>query len=253
MSGGGFPGLLKSAIKRVWLSGGRRHCPVCDGWARRFLGFGTPPRPEARCPWCHSLERHRLVWRYFELSTDLFDGRPKKVLHVAPERCLEPRLRRRLGDGYLTADLRDPTAMEQMDITDIRHPDSSFDTVYCSHVLEHVPDDRKAMAELRRVLKPSGWALILVPIFGDTTVEDPSITDPGERLESYGHPDHVRIYGADYIDRLRDAGFAVEHLRAADFLDPTEVERLAVGTVSAGDIFHCTKVDSARSEAEKEP
>jgi SAM-dependent methyltransferase len=155
-------------------------------------GFLDPERrcAGARCPWCQALERHRLVWWYFQSSTDLFDGRPKRMLHIAPERCLEPRLRAAIGAGYLTGDLRDPLAMERIDITDIRHPDSSFDVIYCSHVLEHVPDDRRAMAELRRVLKPSGWAVLLVPIFGERTVEDATIKDP--RTAMALATDHVR-------------------------------------------------------------
>ncbi len=235
-----LPPPVKSVVKRVWLAGRDRLCPVCGRSTRMFLEHGTPPRQGARCPWCQALERHRLVWWYFRSSTDLFDGRPKRVLHLAPERCLEPRLKEAIGAGYLTGDLRDPAAMERIDITDIQHPDASFDVIYCSHVLEHVPDDRRAMAELRRVLKPSGWAVLLAPIFGERTVEDPSITDPQERRWRFGHPDHVRIYGLDYVDRLRGAGFTVRHLRPADILTAEEARRIGVETSDAGDIFHCS-------------
>ena len=234
-----LPARLKKAIKRAWLAGRERECPVCGGSARMFLDHGTPLREGARCPWCQSLERHRLVWWYFRSSTDLFDGRPKRMLHLAPERCLEPRLRAAIGDGYLTGDLNDPVAMERIDITDIRHPDSSFDVIYCSHVLEHVPDDRRAMAELRRVLRPSGWAVLLVPIFGERTVEDATVKDPQERRWRFGHPDHVRIYGSDYVDRLRGAGFTVRHLRPADLLAAEDARRIGVDSPHAGDVFHC--------------
>jgi len=81
--------------------------------------------------------------------------------------------------------------------------------VMCNHVLEHVPDDRKAMRELRRVLRPNGWAILLVPdVHAEATVEDPTITDPAERLRLFGQADHVRRYGRDYLQRLADAGFA---------------------------------------------
>ena len=112
--------------------------------------MGTPPRDDVMCMYCGAVERHRLIWVYFNQQTDLFDGRPKKVLHVAPEPFFESQLRKSLGHTYLTADLYNPRAMVKMDITDIQYPDDTFDVVYCSHVLEHVPDDRQAMREIRK-------------------------------------------------------------------------------------------------------
>jgi len=191
------------------------------------------------CVRCGALERHRFVWRYLEARTDLFDGRPKRVLHVAPERCLEPRLRSRLGQGYTTADLLDPRAMVRMDITDIHYPDGSFDVIYCSHVLEHVPDDRRALREFRRVLKPDGWAILLVPITAVRTVEDASIVDPADRSRIFGQADHVRRYGPDYVERLREAGFMVRVDQVADCLGDDAV-RLGL-TPASGEIYYCTK------------
>ena len=191
--------LVRGAVYR----GKGRWCPVCDQSSRRFLPFGVEARPDAQCPRCGSLERHRLVWLYFANRTDLFDGNLKRMLHVAPERTFEARLRKRLGAGYLTADLFDPHVMVQMDICNIQYPEESFDVIYCSHVLEHVPDDRRALGEFGRVLKRSGWAILLVPITVDRTVEDPTVTDPAERLRLFGQDDHVRRYGPDYVDRLR--------------------------------------------------
>jgi len=107
-------------------------------------------------------------------------------------------------------------------------------------VLEHVPDDRKAMRELRRVLKPEGWAILLVPITEHATYEDPTITDPRERLRAFGQEDHVRRYGRDYPDRLREAGFDVEEIAAGDFLDAAQVERMGI-TPAAGEIFFCRR------------
>jgi SAM-dependent methyltransferase len=216
-----------------------RHCTVCGSTVFRFEPFGINPRPDARCGSCGALERHRLVWLFFQQRTDLFNGRQKRVLHVAPERALENKLQKRLGPGYLSADLFEPRAMEEMDITDIQYPDETFDVIYCSHVLEHVTDDRKAMTELHRVLKRDGWAVLLVPITADETFEDPSIVDPAERLEAFGQEDHVRRYGPDYIDRLHEAGFMVETTTAADFMDEQAVRGL--GLTAGGKIFYCTR------------
>lgn len=230
----------KDFVAALPYRGTGRWCPVCERSSSRFREFGNPPRADAQCPRCGALERHRLVWLYFQRRTDLFDGRPKRVLHVAPELCLQPRLRRRLGSGYLTADLESPRAAVRMDVTDIRYPDESFDVVFCSHVLEHVPDDRRAMREFFRVLKGGGWAILLVPITAAATFEDPAVTDPAERLRLFGQEDHVRRYGPDYVDRLREAGFAVSTTGIADLASPDDIVRMAL-TPAAGDIFHCTK------------
>src|SRR5204863_5015044 len=184
--------------------------------SRKFREYGKIPRTDALCVHCNSLERHRFAWLYFGEMTNLFDGQDKRVLHVAPEACFEPRLKSRLGTNYLTADLLNPHAMVRMDITNIQYPDNHFDAVYCSHVLEHVPDDKKAIREFHRILRPDGWAILLVPITADRTIEDPSITDARERLRVFGQEDHVRRYGPDYVERLREVGFTVKVALVAD-------------------------------------
>jgi SAM-dependent methyltransferase len=218
-----------------------RYCPVCEKSAKRFVPYGLPPREEACCIHCGALERHRMTWSYFERETNLFDGQDKRVLHIAPERQFEKLLRRRIGSGYLTADLFNPRAMVKMDITDIQYEDNSFDVVYCSHVLEHVNDDQKAMREFRRVLKPTGWAVLLVPLTAERTFEDPSITDPNERVRLFGQDDHVRRYGPDFLDRLHDAGFAVTVVEATDFLSSSEISAMRIGADVDDKIFLCKK------------
>jgi hypothetical protein len=215
-------------------------CPLCERSVRGFAPSGRPARRNALCPHCQSLERHRLVWLYFNRATDLFDGRERAMLHVAPEPSIESRLRARLGPGYLTADLFNPRAMVRMDITAIVYPDDYFDVIYCSHVLEHVPDDRRAMAEFFRVLKPGGWAVLLVPITADVTYEDPTIVTAAGRLHAFGQEDHVRRYGPDYADRLREAGFEVRVTTVADLCDAEEAARMGL-TPASGEIFHCWK------------
>ena len=230
----------KNAALSLFYRGERRFCPVCGRSSRKFRRFGIDAREDARCAHCGSLERHRFVWLYFRDRTDLFDGAPKTMLHVAPEACFEPRLKKALGPGYISADLADPRAMVKLDVTAIPYPDGFFDVIYCSHVLEHVQDDRRAMRELHRALKPGGWAILNVPVRVEATVEDPSITDPAGRLAAFGQTDHVRRYGRDYQDRLREAGFWVMTIGVSDLFG--EEDRVRMGLTSAtGDIFYCTK------------
>jgi len=186
------------------------------------------------------MERHRLLWLFLQQKTNLFDGTSRSMLHVAPEPCLMSRFRDRLGGDYVTADLMSPLADVQMDITRIQYPDESFDVIYCSHVLEHVPDDRKALREFFRVLKKDGWAILLVPISAEITYEDPTIVTPEARLKAFGQEDHVRRYGPDYVERLREAGFIVNVTRAGDLATPEDIVRMAL-TEACGDIYFCTK------------
>jgi|WetSurMetagenome_2_1015567.scaffolds.fasta_scaffold58395_3 hypothetical protein len=227
-----------------FLLGNKRHCPVCNRNSARFGEFGVIRRKDAECLWCGALERHRLVWLFFFQMTNLFDGVPKRMLHIAPEPFFQRRLQKRLGDGYLTSDLHDTNAMVKMDVTDIQYPDNTFDIIYCSHVLEHVHDDRKALREFFRILKPRGSAFILSPITSQNSVEAPSILDPSERLRLFGQPDHVRVYGLDFADRLRESGFVVKVITASDFLSKNEILHMGI-TSAAGDIFACTKQEEA--------
>jgi predicted SAM-dependent methyltransferase len=140
---------------------------------------------------------------------------------------------------YLTADLNDPDVMVQMDITEINYPAHSFDVIYCSHVLEHVPEDRRAMQELFRVLAPGGWAVLQVPITADATFEDPSITDPREREKIFGQHDHVRCYGPDYQNRLEAAGFHVNSFSAEKVVGKANLGKL--GVQADENVYYCTK------------
>jgi len=231
-------------IRRIiWLiqyRGKGRYCPVCGKSFRRFRPFGIVPREDAQCVNCQALERHRLLWLFLQKETNLFNGQPKKMLHVAPESCFESRFKKRLGESYLTADLNNPQAMVKMDITDIQYNDQSFDVIYCSHVLEHVKDDKKALREFYRVLKKDGWAILQVPMTNEPTFEDSSIIEPAERLRIFGQEDHVRTYGPDYVDRLRAAGFTVKITRVTDLVNNEEAIRMGL-TSASDEIYYCTK------------
>lgn len=217
-----------------------RWCPVCEKSFRKFKSYRPHQGNEAKCPFCGALERHRLVWLYFKLKTDLFSDTPKKMLHIAPERCFQKRLKNHLKKNYITADLTDSRAQLKMDITNIKFPDNYFDIIYCSHVLEHVQDDRKAISEFYRILKPEGWTVLMVPIEAEKTFEDPLIMDPAERLKIFGQEDHVRIYGKDFIDRIEESGFNVQIITATDLLAEDDLIRMGL-TSENEKIYYCTK------------
>lgn len=153
------------------------------------------------------------------------DSKDFRFLHIAPESCFSKRLERIFGpERYITADLESPLAKVRMDVQNIPFPDASFDVVFCNHVLEHVQNDRLAMAEMFRVMRPGGWGVMLSPVDGDRaeTFEDDAITDPAERTRIFGQYDHRRIYGRDYADRLRSAGWQVEEIDYFAALSPAE-------------------------------
>ncbi len=192
------------------------------------------------CPRCDSLDRHRLLWLYLHNCTNIFQDR-LRVLHFAPEACLQKKLSVSPNLEYTSADLDSPLAMVALDITDIPYPENTFDVVLCSHVLELIPDDRKAISELYRILKPGGWALLMVPFDaeGSETLLDLKLVDRKEREQLFGEFDHFRLYGRDFKDRLEQAGFIVRHECYAQELGPT-LARL-YGLHAELDMFRCTK------------
>ena len=229
----------RSFVYRVIYRGTGRWCPVCEQPSRRFAPFGNPRRAQAMCPHCGALERHRLLALFFDKKTNLYTQPHLRMLHVAPEPCFESHLRARVGAGYLTADLEDPHADVRMDIMQIEYPDATFDVIYCSHVLEHVSDDRAALRELHRVLKPDGWALIMVPITAERTFEDPSVTDPKERERRFGQDNHVRRYGRDFVGRLQETGFDVRVFGVSDVARGAVADEM--GLKGGGEIFYCSR------------
>ena len=182
------------------------------GYRGQFQAAGRPRRIDARCPRCGSAERYRL----FALWLDRHGGalRTARVLHFAPEKGLAKLLKARVG-SYQSADITPGKAEIVRNIEAIEEPDSSFDCVVCSHVLEHV-DDRRALQEVYRVLKPGGVALIMLPVIEgwSTTYENKAVTTPEDRMRHYGQSDHVRYYGADVRDRIRAAGFGLSEFTA---------------------------------------
>lgn len=202
-------------------------CPVCAGRFRKFLPYGyNKVRKGVLCPRCFSLERHRLLWLFLQHRTDFFTA-PLKVLHIAPEQCFYSRFRKLKNLTYITADLNSPLADVKLDVQDMPFQDNDFDVVICNHVLEHVPDDRKAMREIHRIIKPDGFAILQVPTnyAMEITHEDASITNPDEREKHFRQKDHYRLYGRDYTERLKEAGFVLKDRNFTDQLDDDEKKR----------------------------
>ena len=204
-----------------------KECPICGCRRRKFLPYGyVTSRENALCPNCLALERHRLIWLWLERETDLLT-QSKRILHIAPEVALMRKFKQiysSLKDLYITADLESPLATLHFDVQQIPLADEQFDVIICNHLLEHVESDHQALTELHRIMRHGGVGIILSPMDESraTTFEDDSITDEAERTRIFGQYDHRRIYGRDYSERLRRAGFEVEVIDYAAQLTPAE-------------------------------
>lgn len=187
--------------------------PIDGKSFKMFLPYGYGnQRNNVLSPSTLSLERHRLLWLYLNNETDFFTSKIKKnVLHFAPEQAFYKRFRNQKNIVYTTTDLFSPLADVKADICNLPFEDNQYDVILCNHVLEHIPDDTKAMQELFRVLKPGGMAILQIPqdLNREQTFADDTITDQKERAKLFGQYDHVRVYGRDYFDKLRSIGFRV--------------------------------------------
>jgi Methyltransferase domain len=228
--------LLKTVRKQRYL-GASRFCPICESCLREFVPFDEKEQ-NRRCPVCGSLERHRLVWLFMHQKTNLFTPPRKRMLHIAPEPCLASNFEGCENIDYVSANLTG-YAMTRADLTQLCFPYGIFDAVYASHVLEHIPDDRGAMREIYRTLKPGGWALLQVPIKAKSTNEDATIKDPDKRKQAFGRRDHVRVYGEDYYDRLRDTGFTPHREKLFLQTIPSATQRF--GLAPSEEISFCVK------------
>jgi len=223
--------IVARPILAFLLKGNRFTDPIDGKSFRMFLPYGYGnQRNNVLSPSTLSLERHRLLWLYLQNETDFFqselvsDYNPNriklrnaemnsvlKVLHFAPEQEFYKRFKKQTNIDYTTTDLLSPLADIKADICNLPFADNTYDIIFCNHVLEHIPDDTKAMQELYRVLKPGGMGIFQIPqdLNRAMTFSDNSITDQKERATIFGQYDHVRIYGRDYFDKLRSTGFKV--------------------------------------------
>ena len=218
---------LVKPIFAFFLRGSNYTDPIDGKSYRTFLPYGYEnQRQNVLAPGTLSLERHRLLWLYLEKETDLFK-KPQKLLHFAPEQAFYNRFKKLKNLNYTTTDLNSPLADVKADICNLPFADNDFDFILCNHVLEHIPDDKKAMSELLRVLKPNGTAILQIPqdLNRETTFEDDSITGAKERAEIFGQYDHLRVYGRDYFETVRTIGFKVSEVDYTNNFNATEIEQ----------------------------
>ncbi len=209
--------------------------PIDEKSFKSFLPYGYGnQRNNVLSPSTLSLERHRLLWLYLKNETDFFTAE-KKVLHFAPEQAFYKRFRKMSNLDYTTTDLNSPLADIKADICNLPFEDNEYDVILCNHVLEHIPDDTKAMQELYRVLKPGGMGIFQIPqdLTRKVTFEDDSITDKKERAKIFGQYDHVRVYGRDYFEKLRSIGFKIKEVDYTKILSKDDVAKycLAKGEI----------------------
>ncbi len=199
--------LMRRAVARIdqlaRYGGTSRRCPNCGA---RLRSYEPCSRFGLRCPRCGARDRHRLLAIYLSDVSEIARGGPR-ILHFAPEGAIQRVLDALAPRSYVSVDLEPGRAQVQADIVDLPFDDASFDLLLCSHVLEHVPDDRRALAEIARVLAPGGEALIQTPVDPrlEVTIEDPAL-GPDERRHAFGQDDHVRVYGSNLRDRIAEAG-----------------------------------------------
>jgi len=241
------------------LKGSRFTDPIDGKSFRMFLPYGYGnQRNNVLSPSTLSLERHRLLWLYLQNETDFFQPQLNsdspvtqnkriklrkdaetssalKVLHFAPEQEFYKRFKKQTNIEYTTTDLLSPLADVKADICNLPFEDNSYDIIFCNHVLEHIPDDTKAMQELFRVLKPGGMGIFQIPqdLSRVSTFTDDTIVDQKERAKIFGQYDHVRVYGRDYFDKLRSIGFKVIEEDYTHKIAPELVEKycLAKGEI----------------------
>jgi predicted SAM-dependent methyltransferase len=222
-------------ILAFFLKGNKFTDPIDGKSFKTFLPYGYGnQRNNVLSPSTLSLERHRLLWLYLKNETDFFTA-DKKVLHFAPEQAFYKRFKKMPNLEYTTTDLNSPLADVKADICNLPFDDNKYDIILCNHVLEHIPDDTKAMKELYRVLKPNGMAILQIPqdLTREVTFEDDAIIDKKERARIFGQYDHVRVYGRDYFNKLKSIGFNVDEVNYTSEFSDIDIEKycLAKGEI----------------------
>jgi SAM-dependent methyltransferase len=220
---------LRNKIFALINPGKKVYCVYCGKTYRKFLHEGVKSpvfkkykvagggyKLNVQCPNCYSVDRSRLLYLFFELRTDIYK-KPTRVLHISPNKEIANQIAKGKTVTQVVGTIEPEMYMEydplRLDVQKMDAiPDGSFDVVICCHVIEHVDDDAKAMKEIYRVLKAGGFAVLQVPLALnlEKTLEDRSLKTDKERKLAFGQVDHNRLYGMDYFEKLKAAGFRVE-------------------------------------------
>lgn len=222
--------------------GNKFYCNCCNKSFRKFHNKGNITRLNAQCPYCFSLERTRVLDLYLDKEMEIYNQSNIRVLHFAPEFGIYRKLIKLQNIEYIDADINPAYARTIIDITDIPYQDNYFDTILCSHVLGHVPDEKQAIKELYRTVKSNGTVLILTLLSDKPdTFEDKSIVSPEERLNNYGEADLCRLHGKDFNKRLEAEGFTAEEIDyRLNFSKELQIKH-SLGNGEREIIFKCTK------------
>ena len=224
---------LRRKYAHVLYAGKSAYCPICDQTFRKFKPAGRSKykRPNAVCPKCAGRERDRVMYQFFKDKKEILRRAQCRVLHIAPESCVVPNLQELATRQYVSGDLVRTDVLVQFDVQTLPFSDQSFEIVYCSHVLQAVDDDDKALGEIKRVLTNNGWAIISVPCRGLAT----QVFHAGGSHEVPA--DFVRIYGSDFTEKLVQAGFNVVPINMQNIVSDEEQRMMCLSVKSVGAIF----------------
>lgn len=242
----GYIHFLMVRVRNFLNIGFHFYCPCCKSHLRTFTLINENNKLLI-CPSCGSHNRHRLLWIFFKVNPNLISNNIKMAknlfLHIAPFPYFIHKLKKNKKLNYITADLNQPNVMIKVDISNTKFKSNLFDSILCIHVLEHVKEDKKAILELNRILKYKGWAIFMVPIDRklEKTFDDPSITDPKERLKHFGQENHLRLYGTDFKENLKKGGFMVKRYLCKEILNSFEIQKY--GLIRNEEIYYCRKYE----------
>jgi len=175
----------------------------------RTLDFVGSDVNNFSCPWCYSHDRERHLFLFMRAAGLFSFITGKRVLHFAPEMHLSRLIEAAGPEVLILGDLHPwSSGMLKIDLLELPYTNDYFDLLIANHVLEHVEDDKRAMREIARVLKPGGYAILQTPYSEvlDRTWEDSGIRSEQARLEAFGQEDHARLFGRDVFERFTQQG-----------------------------------------------
>lgn len=214
---------LRAVYAHYFVPKGEYFCTVCNRTLKEFIPI---EKNELICPACGSGKRHRRLFKI--LKKEQNNSNSNIILDFSPNKGFWHYAKKQWGANYLTTNLSPSDTTDfHFDITSIDAPDNKYNTIVCYHVLEHIPEDKKAMSELYRILKPGGCCYIQTPFKEGNIYEDSSITSPEERLKHFEQEDHVRIYSVNGLaERLNNVGFHTQILHYTRDETPEETTKL---------------------------